>query len=88
MKYSSLILALAISQYGLAEASDDDANTYESEPVIMEESMIDDDSDDRIACIEAAIADEVEEGSQFDQFVDSCVQEKVAQKQKTRLNNS
>ena len=39
------------------------------------------DSDDRVACIEEAISEEVEEGKTYDDFVESCYQEKIAQRQ-------
>ena len=76
MTYQSSIAALIL---GLA------GNTYalQYDPVESES-----DTDDRVACIEAAIAEEVEDGDQFDQYVDTCFKEKVAQKNKSAKQKS
>lgn len=74
MKYSSFILGLVLSLSGVVYAAQDDEPRYDADTL----------SDDRVACIEVAIADEVEEGEQFDKFVENCVQEHVAQTQKSR----
>lgn len=76
MKYQSLIAALML---GLA------GNTYATQYDPAENES---DADDRVACIEAAIAEEVEDGNQFDQYVDACFQEKVAQKNKAAKQKS
>jgi hypothetical protein len=70
MKYSTMIVALIFGLVGNAYAMQYD--TAESEL----------DIDDRVACIESAIAEEVEDGSQFDQYVEACFQDKLAQKKK------
>ena len=72
MKYSSFIGAVLASLFGIAQAGQDGQARYAAE------------SDDRVACIEAAIADDVEEKDLFDKFVEACVQEKVAQRQKLK----
>ena len=71
MKYSSLIVALIFSLAGNAYATEYDPAESES------------DVDDRVACIESAITEEVEDGYQFDQYVQTCFQEKLAQKKKS-----
>jgi hypothetical protein len=75
VKYSSMIVALIFSLFGTAYAAQDEQVYSEAE------------SDDRAACIEAAIADEVEEGDQFDKYIESCLQEKIAQKEKAKASN-
>ena len=70
MKHRSLIVAMILGLAGNAFASDNDSAAGEA------------DNDDRVACIEAAIADEIEEGDQFDQYVESCFEDKVAQRNK------
>ena len=62
MKYSSPVVALIFSLFGVAHAEQHEQAGMESA------------SDDyRITCIEEAIAEEVEEGEQFDKFVAECV---------------
>jgi hypothetical protein len=60
VKYQSLIAALILGLAGTASATQYDPAESES------------DTDDRVACIEAAIAGEVEDGNQFNQYVDAC----------------
>jgi hypothetical protein len=62
MKYSSLVVALIISLFGVAHAE-------QHEQAGMESAS----NDYRVTCIEAAIAEEVEEGEQFDKYVAECV---------------
>jgi hypothetical protein len=76
VKYSSIIVALIFSLFGTAYAAQQDEQVYNEA-----------DADDRAACIEAAIADEVEEGDQFNKYVESCFEEKVAQREKAKQNN-
>lgn len=78
MKYSSLVLGLVLGLSGVVYAGQDEQGQYEADTA----------SDDRVTCIEAAIADEVEEGEQFDSFVEDCVQEKMAQRQKPSQERS
>jgi hypothetical protein len=72
MKFGSLVFALLFSLTGIAQAAQEDDAVNEA------------DSDDKVACIEAAIADDIEEGEQFDQFVQECLADRVAEKQKAR----
>jgi hypothetical protein len=74
MKYSSIVPGMILGLSGVVYAAQDDEPRFDVDTL----------SDDRVACIEAAIADEVEEGEQFDKFVENCVQEHVAQTQKSR----
>jgi hypothetical protein len=71
MKYSTMIVALIFGLAGNAHATQYDPAESES------------DTDDRVACIESAIVEEVEDGSQFDQYVEACFQDKLAQKKKS-----
>ena len=62
MKYSNLVVALIFSLFGIAHAE-------QQEQAGMESAT----DDYRVTCIEEAIADEVEEGEQFDKYVAECV---------------
>jgi hypothetical protein len=64
MMYRNLIVALVL---GLA------GNTYAGQ----QEAADDASDDDRVACIQEAIAEEIEEGEQYDKYVESCYQEKT-----------
>jgi hypothetical protein len=70
VKYRSLIVAIILGLAGNTFAFASDSAADEA------------DNDDRVACIEAAIADEVEKGDQFDQYVKDCFEDKVAQRPK------
>lgn len=63
MKYYSLIIALLFALAGNSFAAEHEAAAADSE------------SDIRAACVEAAVTEDVEEGEQFDQYVETCVQE-------------
>ena len=76
MKYQSLIAVLILGLAGNAFGTQYDPAESEA------------DTDDRVACIESAIAEEVEDGNQFDQYVDACFQEKVAQRNKSAKQKS
>lgn len=78
MKYSSIVPGMILGLSGVVYAAQDNEPRYDADTL----------SDDRVACIEVAIADEVEEGEQFDKFVEDCVQEHVAQRQKSRQDKS
>ena len=68
MNYRILVVAMVLGLGGNSYASDDYTDTSEAE------------SDDHVACIEAAIADDIEETSLFDQYVEDCYKDKVAQR--------
>lgn len=70
MMYRNLIAVLVLGLAGNAYAGQQDATANESD-------------DDRIACIEEAIAEEVEEGEQYDSFIETCTQEKAKQRAAT-----
>jgi hypothetical protein len=78
MKYSSIVSGMILGLSGVVYAAQDDEGQYDADAA----------SDDRVACIEVAIADEVEEGEQFDKFVEDCVQERIAQRQKSGQDKS
>jgi hypothetical protein len=84
MKYTSLIPALALGLFGTAHAAQDDDAMQEPAYEVTDETQ----SDDRVACIEDAITNDIEDGDQFDLFVEECVKDKVAQRQKARPNKS
>jgi hypothetical protein len=63
MKYSCTLVALIFSLFSIVHAE-------QHEQTGMEESAAD---DYRATCIEAAIADEVEKGEQFDKYIAECV---------------
>jgi PHP family Zn ribbon phosphoesterase len=69
MKYTSYILALELSLFGTAHASQDDDAMYESAYDASDETL----SDKRIACIEHAIANDIEKEDQIDLFAEECV---------------
>ena len=71
MKYYIFVAALVLGLFGVAQAAQDD------------QAGSDADSDIRATCIESAVADEVEAGDQFDKFVEDCVQESIAQREKS-----
>ena len=76
MKYSSIIAALIFSLFGTAYAAQDEQAISEAE------------SDDQVACVEAAIAEEVEEGEQYEKFIENCMLERVAKREKDNKNQS
>ena len=76
MKYNIFVAALVLSLFGAAQAAQE------------EQAVSDADSDIRATCIETAVADEVEEGEQFDKFVEECVQEAIALREKSARDKS
>jgi len=62
MKYSSTLVALIIGLLSVAHAE-------QHEQAGMESAA----DDYRATCIEAAVADEVEKGEQFDKYIAECV---------------
>jgi len=75
MKYYSMIFASTFALSGLAVANQD--NTANSQQQ----------ADDKVECIETAIADELD-GEQKDLFVQECVQQKMAKRAKANDKNS
>ena len=67
MMYRNLIVVLVLGLAGNVYAGQQEAAGNESD-------------DDRVACIEEAIAEEVEEGEQYDNYVETCYQEKAKQR--------
>ena len=70
MNYRILIIALVLGLAGNTYASENDTAISES------------DSDDRVACVEDAIAEEFEDEKLHEQFIEACLAEKIAQKKK------
>jgi len=75
MTYYSMIFASTFALSGLAVANQD--NTANSQQQ----------ADDKVECIETAIADELD-GEQKDLFVQECVQQKMAKRAKANDKNS
>jgi hypothetical protein len=73
MMYRSLIVVLLLGLAGNVYAEQHEDAASESD-------------DDRVACIEEAIAEEIEAGEQYDKYVEACYQEKL--KQKAATDNS
>ncbi|MDH5515144.1 MAG: hypothetical protein OEY45_08295 [Gammaproteobacteria bacterium] len=70
MKYRSLIVVLLLGLAGNVYAEQHEDAASESD-------------DDRIACIEAAIAEEIDAGEPYDNYVEACYQEKLKQRAAT-----
>ena len=70
MMYRNLVIVLALSLAGNVYAEQQEAAGNESD-------------DDRVACIEEAIAEEIEAGEPYDSFIESCYEEKVKQRAAT-----
>ena len=75
MKYYSMIFASTFALSGLAVANQDNSANSQQQ------------ADDKVECIETAIADELD-GEQKDIFVEECVQQKVAKRSKANDKNS
>ncbi len=73
MMYRSLIVVLLLGLAGNVYAGQHEDAASESD-------------DDRIACMEEAIAGEIEAGEQYDNYVETCYQEKL--KQRAATDNS
>jgi hypothetical protein len=70
MMYRNLIAVLVLSLAGNVYAGQHEAAENESD-------------DDRVACIEEAVAEEIEAGEQYDNYVETCYQEKTKQRAAT-----
>ena len=73
MIYRILIVAMILGLGGNSYASENDMAASEA------------DSDARVACIEAGIAEEFEDEKLQDQFVETCYQEKLTEKAKEAI---
>jgi hypothetical protein len=75
MKYYSMIFASTFALSGLAVANQDNSANSQQQ------------ADDKVECIETAIADELD-GEQKDIFVQECMQQKMAKRAKINDKNS
>ncbi|MGD8672982.1 MAG: hypothetical protein PVF07_08850 [Thiogranum sp.] len=75
MKYYSMIFASTFALSGLAVANQDNSANSQQQ------------ADDKVECIETAIADELD-GEQKDIFVQECMQQKMAKRAKVNDKNS
>jgi hypothetical protein len=75
MKYYSMIFASTFALSGLAVANQDNSANSQQQ------------ADDKVECIETAIADELD-GEQKDIFVQECMQQKMAKRAKVNDKSS